>query len=128
MKKQPVGWIIDPASKSIIAIIAKDGESSDDARRRVATSHGADPTSVLDKPPGNVEDHVYEVDIPDAPEPSRAPPPKEKRLRDTELDPTASRARFRSRREASPASTAPPPVSRLFQPPPDPSQRSQGLP
>lgn len=74
MKKTPVGWFSDP-THGLVAILARDDESPQDAIKRVAEDHKVDPASVTATPPAIGEGAKIAIEIPQASEarPRRAP-------------------------------------------------------
>jgi hypothetical protein len=70
--KKPVGYFLDPKSNTVIAILSRTNESSDEARARVASAHGVDPATISDAPPTNPGPHDLMVDVPMRPRTDRA--------------------------------------------------------
>jgi len=69
MKKIPVGWFTDPTSNTLIAILARDDESPQDAISRVAAAHGVQAADVSLKMPASGEGASVAVDVPSSAEP-----------------------------------------------------------
>jgi len=114
MRKQPVGYFIDPDTKAVVAILARNKESADVARKRVALAHNVPEASISDKIPfeaGNPGPTEVVVDLPDK------PADKSPRFgKDREMNPSESVDRF-SQRVAEARAPAPPSIQNLLSSP-----------
>jgi hypothetical protein len=118
MKKKPVGWFTDPATGVLVVILAKDGESPQDAILRVATEHAIAATEVATVAPAVGAGANVEIDVPHSAE-ARSPDREYSRDARREPDrenPAHGVARFsdRSARASSLAPIEPPIVESLL--------------
>jgi hypothetical protein len=65
MRKLPVGYFIDPVTSELVAILARNKESSEVARKRVADTHNIDVTIITDKPPDGPLNPGLVIDLPE---------------------------------------------------------------
>jgi hypothetical protein len=116
VKKNPIGYFIDPSTKDVVAILARTKESVDDAKKRVAAAHGIDVAIIGDKIPseaGNPGPSSIIVDLPDRPADAAG---ARNRTTRTEVNPHDSVSRFQGRVDEKNSSTSapmPPIESRL---------------
>jgi hypothetical protein len=64
MKKTPVGWFTDPSSQAIVIVLARDGESAQDAINRVAGDHAVAATEISTTAPAIGAGANIEVEVP----------------------------------------------------------------
>lgn len=96
MKKIPVGWFTDPATNTLIAILARDDESPSDAIARVATAHSIQASDVLPKKPASGEGAAVAIEVPSSAEVRSA-----SRKEAHSENPASAVARFTQRADAA---------------------------
>jgi hypothetical protein len=131
MKKKPVGYFIDPSTQEVVAILARNKESDEEAKKRVASAHNIDVNLISDKMPEGNRNPGLIIDVPD-----RTPKPSDRnRDRRPEMNPSDSVHRFQARISGAPSTQASsiegaliPSGGRMLGDPPPASHRSEGGP